>query len=90
MVVLKRSLLDRENVLINVLNVLASVIFMCSHHVILLSKITLIYFTVLFPSKSYCTVACICSCYFAMGLHVTICSVLCWQTHIRRTALLVP
>jgi hypothetical protein len=46
--------------------------------------------TGLFPSNGYCTVTCLHSCYFAVGLHVTICSVMCWQTHIRRTVLLVP
>jgi hypothetical protein len=45
MLALKRSLLKREVILINVLMALASVISMCSLHVILLSKITLRYFT---------------------------------------------
>jgi hypothetical protein len=45
MLVLKCSLLNRELVLINVLKALASIISMCSLHVILLSNITQIYST---------------------------------------------
>jgi hypothetical protein len=41
----KRSLLNREQILINVLKASASVISMCSLHVILLSKITPRYLT---------------------------------------------
>jgi hypothetical protein len=40
MLMLNRSLLNREYVLINVLKALASIISMCSLHVIFLSKIT--------------------------------------------------
>jgi hypothetical protein len=40
MLVLKRSLLNRKVFLINVLKALVSIIFICSLHVILLSKIT--------------------------------------------------
>jgi hypothetical protein len=46
MLVPKRSLLNREYMLINVLKALASIIYMCNHRVILLSKITVRYFTV--------------------------------------------
>jgi hypothetical protein len=42
---LKRPLLNRDQILINVLMALASIIHMCSLHVILLPKITLRYFT---------------------------------------------
>jgi hypothetical protein len=45
MLVFKRSLLNREWILISVLQPLASVISMCSLDVILLSKITIWYFT---------------------------------------------
>jgi hypothetical protein len=45
MLALKRSLFNREQILINVLKASTSVIFMFSLHVILLSKITLRYFT---------------------------------------------
>jgi hypothetical protein len=45
MMALKRSLLNREEIQINVLKALASIISMCSLHVILLSKITPRYFT---------------------------------------------
>jgi hypothetical protein len=45
MLALKRSLLKREHILIIVLKALASIISMCSLHVILLSKITPRYFT---------------------------------------------
>jgi hypothetical protein len=41
----KHSLFNREKILINVLNALASIISNCSLHVFLLSKITLRYFT---------------------------------------------
>jgi hypothetical protein len=40
-----RSLLNREYVLINALKALASIIFMCNLHVIILSNITPKYFT---------------------------------------------
>jgi hypothetical protein len=46
MLALSRSLLNREYTLINVLKALASILSMCSHHVIFLSKITPSYFTV--------------------------------------------
>jgi hypothetical protein len=45
MVALKRSLLNREYILINVLKTLSSIISMCSFYVILLPKITSRYFT---------------------------------------------
>jgi hypothetical protein len=45
MLVLNRSLLNREYILINVLKALASIISRCNLHVTLLSKITLRYFT---------------------------------------------
>jgi hypothetical protein len=45
MLALKRSILNREWIPIYVLNALASNISVCSLHVILLSKITLRYFT---------------------------------------------
>jgi hypothetical protein len=47
MLALKRSLLNRDEILTNVLMVLASVISMCSLHVILLSKISQRYFACL-------------------------------------------
>jgi hypothetical protein len=40
MLALKRSLLNREYIIMNVLKALASIISMCNLHVILLSKIT--------------------------------------------------
>jgi hypothetical protein len=45
MLALNRSLLNREEIIINVLKALASIISTCSFHVILLSKITPRYFT---------------------------------------------
>jgi hypothetical protein len=45
MLTFKRSLSNREYILINVLKSLASVISMCSLHIILLSTITPSYFT---------------------------------------------
>jgi hypothetical protein len=45
MLALNRSLLNREYNLMNVLKALASIFFMCNHHVIVLSKITPRYFT---------------------------------------------
>jgi hypothetical protein len=45
MLALKRSLLNRELILINVLKALASIVPICNLHVILLSKITSRYFT---------------------------------------------
>jgi hypothetical protein len=45
MLALNRSLLNMEYVLINALKALASIVFMCSLHVIFLSNITSIYFT---------------------------------------------
>jgi hypothetical protein len=47
MVAPKRSFLNREKILINVLKALASGISMCSRHVILLLKITSKYVTLL-------------------------------------------
>jgi hypothetical protein len=44
MLVLRRSLLNGEYILINVLKALALIISMCNLHVTLLSKITPIYF----------------------------------------------
>jgi hypothetical protein len=44
---LHRSLLNRESVLVNALKALASIVFMCSLHVIFLSNITPRYFTLL-------------------------------------------
>jgi hypothetical protein len=44
MLVLNRSLLNREYVLINVLKALASIISICNLHVTFLSKITPRYF----------------------------------------------
>jgi hypothetical protein len=46
MLSLKRSLSNREEILINVFKALASIISICSLHVVLLSKITPRYFTV--------------------------------------------
>jgi hypothetical protein len=43
MLALKRLLLNRELILLNVLKVLASIISLCSLHVILLLKIAYIY-----------------------------------------------
>jgi hypothetical protein len=40
MLALKRSFFNKEKFLINVIRALASIVFMCSLHVILLSKIT--------------------------------------------------
>jgi hypothetical protein len=45
MLALNSSLLNREYILMNVLKTLASIIYMCNLHVILLSQITLRYFT---------------------------------------------
>jgi hypothetical protein len=45
MLVLIRSLLIKENILINVLKYLASIISMCNLHVTVFSKITPRYFT---------------------------------------------
>jgi hypothetical protein len=45
MLVLNRSLLNREYILINVLKALASIISMCKLHVTFLAKITPRYFT---------------------------------------------
>jgi hypothetical protein len=45
MLTLNRSLLNREYNLMNVLKALASIVSICSLHVILLSKITPRYFT---------------------------------------------
>jgi hypothetical protein len=45
MLMLNRSLLNREYILINVLNALASIISMCSLHATFLSLITPVYFT---------------------------------------------
>jgi hypothetical protein len=45
MLLLNRSLLNREYILINVLKALASIISMCYLHVTLLSKIIPRYFT---------------------------------------------
>jgi hypothetical protein len=45
MLALIRSLLNREYNLMNDLKVLASIVYMCNLHVILLSKITTRYFT---------------------------------------------
>jgi hypothetical protein len=52
MLVLNRSLLNREYILVNVLKALASIIYMCNFHVAFLSKITLRYFT-LFASGMF-------------------------------------
>jgi hypothetical protein len=60
MLVLNRSLLNREYILINVLKALASIISMCNLHVTFLSKITPRYFTLFtygsYISASHCTV----------------------------------
>jgi hypothetical protein len=53
MLMLNHSLLNREYVLINALKALASIIFMCSLHVIFLSNITPRYFT-LFTKGIFC------------------------------------
>jgi hypothetical protein len=45
MLVLNRSLLNKEYILINVLKALASIISMCNLHVTFLSEITPRYFT---------------------------------------------
>jgi hypothetical protein len=45
MLVLNRSLLNREYILINVLKALASIISICNLHITFLSKITPRYFT---------------------------------------------
>jgi hypothetical protein len=45
MLALNRSLLNREYIVMKVLKTLASIICMCNHHVIFLSKITPRYFT---------------------------------------------
>jgi hypothetical protein len=45
MIALNRLLLNKEYILINILKALASIIFMCSLHVIFLSKITPRYLT---------------------------------------------
>jgi hypothetical protein len=45
MLALNRSRLNRENILMNVLKALASIICMCNFHVILLSNNTPRYFT---------------------------------------------
>jgi hypothetical protein len=47
MLVLNRSLLNREYTLINILKAFASIFSMCGLHVIFLSKITPRYFTLL-------------------------------------------
>jgi hypothetical protein len=59
MLVLKHSLLTREQILINVLKVLASFISMCSLHVILLLKITPRYFTQ--PTRDIPSIQCMMS-----------------------------
>jgi hypothetical protein len=45
MLALNHSLVNRQYTLINVLKDLASIISICNHHIILLLKITLRYFT---------------------------------------------
>jgi hypothetical protein len=58
MLALKHSLLNTELILINVLKALASIIFMCSLHVIILPKITQIFYVtdeVDIPSTAYNT-----------------------------------
>jgi hypothetical protein len=58
MLVSKCSLLNKEYVLINTLEALDSIIFMCSLHVIFLSNITHIYFALFcVRSEQHCTPA---------------------------------
>jgi hypothetical protein len=52
MLVLNRLLLNRENVVINALKALASIISICDLHVIFLSNITPRYFTLFAQSQS--------------------------------------
>jgi hypothetical protein len=42
-------------------------------------------FTELFPSNGCCTVACLHSCYLALGLHLTMCVCECGEREITRT-----
>jgi GTP cyclohydrolase I len=44
MLALKRSLSNREKILVNVLKTLASIVSMCSHHVILFEDYTKIFY----------------------------------------------